>query len=224
MAVLTHEENRAVAAAVAEAEKSTGGEIVTAVIPESDDYGFRELVVSLLVGAVAFVFIARGAPALEELLQRWFWNYELWMMPVAVGASAILIGAVTYLLLQLPALDRLIISRAAMAEAVARRARRHFMESGVYDTVDRTGVLIFVSMLERRVELIADRGITEKAPQETWDAVVADLTAGIADGRIGEALVTAVREVGTILSNNVQPRENNTNELANRPVELERGS
>jgi putative membrane protein len=224
MAILTEEENRAVAAAVAEAEKTTGGEIATAVIAESDDYGFRELVVSLLVGAVAFVIIAQTAPALETLLQRWFWNYELWMLPVAVAVPAILIGVVTYLLLQLPGLDRLVISRAAMAEAVARRARRHFMESGVYDTVDRTGVLIFVSMLEHRVELIADRGITKKVPQEAWDSVVADLTAGIAAGQIGEALVAAVRTVGTILSDKVQPREDNTNELSNRPVELERGS
>jgi len=157
-------------------------------------------------------------------LQGLFWKYETWLLVTFIGAAAMVIGVVAYLLFQIPALDRLILSKAVMAQAVARRARRHFMESGVYDTVDNTGVLIFVSILERRVELIADRGISEKVAQDRWDAVVAELITGITSGRTGEALAQAVRQVGAVLSEHVPPRERNTNELANRPVELERGS
>ena len=224
MAILTEQESKAIAAAVAEAETTTGGEIATAVIPESDDYGFRELVWAIAVGAVAFVVLTQFADPFESLLQGLFWKYETWLLVTFIGAAAMVIGVVAYLLLQIPALDRLILSKAAMAQAVARRARRHFMESGAYDTVDNTGVLIFVSILERRVELIADRGISEKVAQDRWDSVVAELITGITAGRTGEALAQAVRQVGAVLSEHVPPRERNTNELANRPVELERGS
>jgi putative membrane protein len=222
--LLTDEERAAVAAAVAEAEQNTGGEIATAIIPESDDYGFRELVTAVIVGIVGYSVLTLFAPAVETVLARVFWTYNSWMLPTAIGGVATLAGGGAYLLAQIPTLDRLIVPRTVMAEAVRRRALRHFMESGTYDTRDRTGVLIFVSVLERRVELIADRGITEQVEQERWDAIVADLTEGIATGNAGVALAEAVRSVGKILGDTVDRRPDDTNELPDGPTELERGS
>ncbi|MDA3948210.1 MAG: TPM domain-containing protein [Spirochaeta sp.] len=222
--MLTDEERAAVAAAVAEAEQETGGEIATAIIPESDDYGFRELLAAVVVGIVTYGVLTLFAPVVETTMARVFWTYSSWMLPTAIGGIAMLVGGLTYFLAQIPAIDRLIVPKTVMVEAVGRRARRHFMESGAYDTRDRTGVLVFVSLLERRVELIADRGITERVEQERWDAIVADLTEGIATGNAGVALAEAVRSVGKILGDTVERRHNDTNELPDGPTELERGS
>lgn len=222
--MLTEEERAAIAAAVAEAEQQTGGEIATAIIPESDDYGFRELLASVVIGVVVYSVLTFFAPAVETVLARVFWTYNSWMLPTAIGAIATLSGGLAYVLAQIPALDRAIIPTEAMHEAVRRRALRHFMESGAYDTRDRTGVLLFVSVLERRVELVADRGITERVEQERWDAIVADLTDGIAGGNAGVALAEAVRSVGKILAETVERRRDDTNELPDGPNELERGS
>ena len=111
-----------------------------------------------------------------------------------------------------------------MAAAVQARARRHFMEAGVHDTLDHTGILIFVSLLERRVELIADRGINEKVDPETWTSIVNGMISKISAGKIADAIVEAVKECGDILAKKVERRQNDTNELGNAPEELESGS
>lgn len=222
--LLSDAERERVAQAVAAAEQHSGGEIATAIIAESDDYGFRELVFAIVVGFVAWTAAVAAAPGLSGILDRVFWAWEDWYLAVLQGAIGLIAGLVAYAVAQLPAVDRLIVSRRAMHEAVSRRARRHFMECGAYDTVDRTGVLIFVSALERRVELIADRGIHERVAPETWQIIVQDLTKGIRAGRTADALVEAVNACGQVLAKHVTRRSDDTNELPNQPDELERGS
>jgi putative membrane protein len=222
--LLTEEESDRVAQAVAAAEKKTGGEIATAIIAESDDYGFRELVFAIIVGVVVWT-VTLGFPGpLEALLNRLFWSWEPWLLSGLQGVLGMVGGLIAYLVAQIPAVDRLIVPKAIMREAVTRRARRHFVDSGTYDTVDNTGVLIFISLLERRVELIADRGIHQQVEPDTWNGIVTSLTQGIHDGRTADALVEAVTACGDVLEGRVQRRPDDTNELANRPEELEKGS
>ena len=222
--LLTEEQSTLVAHAVADAEKKTGGEIATAIIAESDDYGFRELLLAIVAGVVVWT-VALGFPGpLQALLNRLFWGWEPWVLAAVQAVIGMLGGMVVYLVAQIPAVDRLIVPKAVMREAVTRRARRHFVDSGTYDTIDNTGVLIFISLLERRVELIADRGIHQQVEAGTWEPIVTELTQGIHDGRTAEALVKAVTACGNVLEGRVQPRAENTNELANRPEELEKGS
>ncbi len=224
MALLTETEQKRISEAVARAEARTGGEIVTAIIPESDDYGFNELLFAVIIGVLTFLLIFALHDPLERLMQRLFWTYEPWYFMLLLGVLPLIKGGGAYFYAQVPFVDRFIVPRARMAEAVARRARRHFMEAGVYDTVDRTGILIFVSQLERRVELIADRGIDEKVAPGAWDAIVSSLTRGIADGRTVEAMIEAIDRCGDILEGNVIRRTDDTNELDNRTTELESGS
>lgn len=222
--ILTKTEEKAVAEAVAEAERSTGGEIVTAIIPESDDYAFWELFASVLVGAIVFSALTFFAGAIDRVITTHLWVVEAWMLPVVFGVISMIAGTFFYVLSQIPVIDRIVVPRLVMVDAVGKRSRRHFMESGVYDTVDRTGVLIFISVLERRVELIADRGITTVVSQDRWESIVAELSAGIAAGRTGEALVKAVGSVGEVLSQHVTRRRDDTNELDDGLTTLEPGS
>lgn len=224
MPLLTEAETTRIAEAVAAAELKSGGEIATAIIAESDDYGLREVVFALTIGVVVWAASIVATGAISGLFDRVFWSWEPWYLSAAQGLAGLVAGVAAYLVAQIPAVDRLIVPRSVMAEAVARRARRHFMESGVYDTVDRTGVLIFVSELERRVELIADRGINEQVDATVWQSIVSDLTAGIRAGRSAEALATAVARCGDTLEGRVVRRGDDTNELPDHPDQLERGS
>lgn len=222
--ILTEAEQQAVAEAVAEAEKCTGGDIATAIIPESDDYGFWELLAAVVFSAIVFSACASFAGTLESALTARLWVVEAWMVPVVCGVAAIVAGGLFYLVAQVPVIDRFVVPRRVMKDAVRKRSRRHFMESGVYDTRDRTGILIFISLLERRVELIADRGISSVVPHQRWEAIVAELTRGIAAGRSGTSLVTAVESIGAILAEHVTRRDDDENELSDRPDTLEPGS
>jgi putative membrane protein len=224
MTLLTPDASRRIAEAVKKAEANTGGEIVVAVIPESDDYASREMAFGIGLGVIAFVVMAFFAAPLEILLDRWVWLESPALLPLAFGAVSLGVGAIGYALAQIPAVDRLVIGRKAMADAVKKRALRHFVESAAYDTVDRTGVLLFVSALERRVELLADRGIDDAVAPDTWDRIVSALVRGLKDGRREEAMETAVEEIGTVLAEYVPRREDDENELDDGPSELGKGS
>jgi len=222
--ILTSEEERRIADTVAAMEKRTGGEIAVAVIPESDDYGFRELLLSVILGAGAFSIVLLFAPAVEVLLSKLVWGYQGWMLAAVAGGAAAAVAGIAYLLAQIPAVDRAIVPGRVREEAVRRRALRHFVESGVHDTKDRTGVLLFVSMMERRVELVADTGIAAQVQKDEWGEIVAALTAGIGRGDTANALVAAVEGIGAILADRVERRRDDTNELNDRPTQLESGS
>ena len=224
MSLLNPEEMERISAAVKEAEKNTGGEIVTAIIGESDDYAGRELVFAIGTASLAFIIAAFNAASLESWLEQSFWFKAPSLLPLSLGAMALAVGAVFYILAQIPFIDRIVVGKKSMTRAVRNRAMRHFTESAAYDTVDRTGVLLFISVLERRVELLADRGINAVVAPDTWDRIVSALVRGIKDGKTAESIETAVREIGTVLAEHVPPRPDDENELSDGPVELGRGS
>lgn len=224
MSLLTSDEKKKISLAVSKAEADTGGEIVTAIIPESDDYAFRELLFAIGVAVLTFIVLALLIVPFSNLLDRMFWVESAALLPMSMGTVSLVIGTLCYVLFQIPAIDRFIVGRQAMAESVRRRALRHFVESAAYDTVDRTGVLLFISVLERRVELIADKGINARVAPDTWDRIVSSLVRGIGEKRTAEAIETAVGEIGVILAEHVPPRPDDENELSNRPDELGKGT
>lgn len=101
-----------------------------------------------------------------------------------------------------------------MREKVRNRALRHFTESGVYSTRDHTGILIFISLMEKRVELLADQGISEKIPQDEWDDLVAALSRAMRDGQLADGLCTAVDSCGKKLSKHFPIKSDDSNELS----------
>jgi len=224
LTLLTSDEKERISRAVSEAEANTGGEIVTAIIPESDDYAFRELLISIGAGMLTFVVLLLFISPFQALVDRLFWSDSAVLLPIAMAGVSMISGALFYLLFQIPALDRFIVGKKAMAEAVRRRALRHFVESNAYDTVDRTGVLLFISILERRVELIADKGINARVAPDSWDRIVSSLVRGIREKNTADAVVRAVQEIGVILREHVPPRQNDENELSDGPSELGKGS
>lgn len=100
------------------------------------------------------------------------------------------------------------------------RAVAVFARLGVWDTEENTGVLIYVQWLDRRVEIVADRGIARRVPQADWDAVCRQMEAAFRDGRFGEGAVAAVRAVGDLLAGPFPAAPDNPNELPDRPVLL----
>jgi len=137
-ALLSEKDSRRIAAAVAEAEEKSGGEIATAVIRESDDYGFRELAVAVIVGFVAFTLAALMDSSMETFFSSLVWDFNPGLLPFIYSWIGLFFGTLAYFMAQIPAVDRLIVPKKLMAAAVQARARRHFMEAGVHDTLDHT--------------------------------------------------------------------------------------
>jgi putative membrane protein len=111
------------------------------------------------------------------------------------------------------ALKRLFIGLRRKEEAVSLRAERAFFERGLYKTKKNTGVLFFVSLLEKKVWVLADKGIYEKMDQETLNRFANEVSRGIKEGRACNALSQAIQEIGGYLSKHFPITPEDTNEL-----------
>ena len=191
----------AIEAAVRDAERCTSGEIVPLLAERSDEYAEVRLVAAALLALGAGVLWLAFAPGRDH-----------WLLPTQFGVFA----AVAWLSGR-RALLRLLAPGAWLAERVQRAAELAFHQLGMVETRDRTGILIYVSLLERRVVVLADRGIHARVAEGTWDGVVARVVEGIRRGEADEGLVAGIRMCGEILSRHVPAGPNDPNELADRP-------
>lgn len=209
--------------AVREAELRTTGEIAIAATEESSDYSFFELFAAVLLGAFAFALLIPLHGALEEFAGRLFWIDDAWHATAIAGIVSFGIVAIAFLAANVPFVDRLVIPRHVQKARVYNRAIRHFVESGAYATADRTGILIFVSVMEHEVRIIADEGISKKIPQSKWDEIASSLALGIRDRKTEESLIAAIGSCGELLSKHFPAKDENPNELPDGLVILEAG-
>jgi putative membrane protein len=135
--------------------------------------------------------------------------FQLW--PV-IGA---LVG---FLISRLPAVKRILASRGRIGEAVHTLALASFTDQGLHHTRDHTGILILISLLEHRVEVLADRGINQKVGAGTWDEIVSMITAGLKSGQACDGFCRAIERCGDILGAHFPHQANDKDELPNRLV------
>jgi len=220
---ITAEDLSEIRSAVADAEEKTSGEIALAVTAESADYSFHELRAAVLLGAALFAALIPVHTTVTKIVENFFWAVPSWTTTAIYGFTAFLTIGVLFLFANIPLLDRAIIPRRIRSRMVYNRALRHFVESGVYATRDRTGILVFLSWMEREVRIIADKGISEKIDQATWNTLAETIALGVRDGKTAAALLEAVRECGRILADHFPADSINENELADGLVVLEKG-
>jgi putative membrane protein len=102
-----------------------------------------------------------------------------------------------------------------MEEEVEEAAVTSFFKHGLYRTKDGTGILIFISVFERKVWVLADAGIDAKVSSDHWDSVVAGITEGIRNHRAAAAICMAVDTIGRTLAEHFPVAPDDINELEN---------
>lgn len=100
------------------------------------------------------------------------------------------------------------------------RALRVFSELGVWDTENNNGVLIYVLLADRDVEIVADRGIAARVSQAEWEQVCREIEAHYARGRFAQGSVAGIRAVGRLLERHFPGQGADADELPNQPVLL----
>ena len=98
------------------------------------------------------------------------------------------------------------------------RARELFAQHGVWNTEENTGVLIYLLLADHKVEVVADRGITARVPDETWQAVCRAMEAHFREGRFEEGAIAGIRGVSDELARHFPATGDNPNELSDRPL------
>ena len=219
---LSKDDMKKISSAVKKAESKTSGEIATALIKESYNYAIYELMFAVVIGFFYFVIMMFFVGNVEQFLQGKFWDYSVNYLIMFYGFSTFIIIALFYFIGNLSCIDRIIVPKKIRNQKVAERATRYFMESGVYNTKDRTGILIFISIMERRVELLADSGINAKIPKDKWQNIVNNIIKGIKQKEIAAHLSESIIECGDLLTQHFPIQSDDTNELANNIDILEK--
>jgi len=202
---LSPEDRGRVAAAIRRAEERTSGEIFVVVAAQSGDYRM----LPILWGALAALLGGFVAAAVNP--------------GMAAGSLALGQGFVFLLLAAaalVPPWRVHFVPRAARHARAAARAREQFLAQNLHATQSRTGVLIYVSLAEHHVEIVADTAIDQKVPQDFWQGIVDLLTAEIAAGRLAHGLVLAIEACGAALAEHFPRRPDDRNELPDRLVEI----
>jgi uncharacterized membrane protein len=101
-----------------------------------------------------------------------------------------------------------------------QRAREVFAQLGVWDTEHDSGVLIYVQLVDRRIEILADRGIASKVAQATWDEICRRMETAFRAGQFEAGALEGIRETTALLARHYPPTGENPNELPDRPVLL----
>ncbi len=203
-ATLDEKAQALVATAIASAEDHTSGEIAVVVLERSD----RHPAAHWISGAL---FLMIGS----ALLTQWMpWDQPVLFFALQFGMG--LLGAL--LALVLPGFRRGFVTEGRATEMAEEQSVQEFYALGLQNTVGRTGVLLFVSLLERRVIVLGDEGIDSKLGAEAWAGVRNCVLDGVKNGELQAGLIAAVGKVGKVLSEHFPVEGDNPNQLDNHVI------
>lgn len=205
MTFLNDEQKQQLRAAIRAAESKTSGEIVTVIAAASGSYFYYPTLWAALLAILA--------PLPFAFLSTTF-------APLGIVELQLLVFALLALALRWPPIKLRLVPRSVQRDYCARRAREQFLAQDLHTTRQRTGVLLYVSVAERHVELLADAGINEKVAPDTWERIVREFTARVKAGEVAEGFLAAVAAVGQELATHFPAEGVNPNELPDHLVEL----
>jgi putative membrane protein len=200
----TDDDRTAVHRAVAEAERKTVGEILPVVVERSDPHPGADW-----LAALCFVLIG------SSLLGPWL----PWNRPVFLLLAQLALGGVGFGLARLlPDFKRLFILDSRATAVAEEQAFQEFYAHRLHKTEAATGVLVFVSLLEHRVVLLADEGIDAKVDAAFWAETDDAILDGIRRGSLRDGLVDGIARAGECLSRSFPWKEGDRNEIPDRVI------
>lgn len=101
-------------------------------------------------------------------------------------------------------------------KSLRQLAEIEFKKLMMNETRDKTGILIFILFQERQFYILADEGINNKVPQETWDSIRDEIQVSFKNGEFLDGILTGLNNVGKILSEHFPIKADDTNELSNK--------
>ena len=195
-----------ITAAIHAAEKNTSGEFVAVVARSSDHYIFVPLLwAAILALLVPGVFLLSG----NSLVAIHVYQIQLAVFIV-----------LAFLFLFVPELHLRLVPRQVKHSRASRLAKAQFYQQGVQLTPHHSGVLLFVSLAEHYVEIVADQGIHEKLGEAHWQGIIQDFVAQVRKDQVVDGFVTAIGACGAAMAKHYPPTPGNNNELSDGLIEI----
>ena len=204
---LTDAEQQEVTEVVQEAERITSGEIVPMIVSRSHDYPMAAVTCAVSITLPSALLLTN---LIGERL--WIGTQNLWLF---LGFFAALYVLLYPLIRRSDRLKHFFLSRRQVEQEVKKSALSAFYSEQLHKTRDANGILLYISVMEQKVWILADSNINAKIDQQQWDSIIVDLTAGIKAGQPEKAICEAVRRVGQILRTHFPYRKDDKDELHN---------
>ncbi|MEP6982616.1 MAG: TPM domain-containing protein [Sphingomicrobium sp.] len=221
---LSDADRQKVSAAIAAAEANSNGEIVAVATPISDPYHDVALHWALIP-----LFAVLAWAALRPTALVWWYNFlfggwspdpTLSQLFTLLMFFAALKFTVALLILKWMPLRLLLTPAATKHRRVRRRAVTVFKAAAERRTAGRTGILIYLSMAERRAEIVADEAILKVTDDHTWGEAMTALIAEVREGRPGDGITAAIERVGVVLAEHFPRSAGDINEIPDKLIEL----
>ena len=195
-----------IAQAVADVEKTTDAELVIVIRARSGSYRHADYLFGAILGFIGLAFALFSPFVIPALF-----------VPIDV-ALLFVIG--TFVSARTPSLRRLFTSTKFRANAARTGAAAMFYEAGIANTKAENGLLIYISLLEEQIEIIADRGILKAMPAMPWNNELHELKE-LARQCDPDRLIESLRKLGNLLASYLPATGENPNELVDGPrIEL----
>lgn len=204
--MLSNEDRKQIEAVITESETGGPAEIVVAVTRASDSYAAWRALGTALLTLSTTLWVHYLYPQVHV---EWLWLLEAGL------------GVVFWMVCGLPWVLRMLAPDHVEQKAVHRHALITFLNAGVAHTARRTGVLILVSELERRVEILADLGIHERVGVSGWQTHVDRIVDSVRQGHAVEGICQSVRAIAAEIHHVLPVVDKNLNELPNRVLDVE---
>ena len=190
------------AGCVQEIEKNTDAELVIVVRARSGNYSQADYLFGFALALVVLIFLIFSPFSFPEFL-----------VPIDIVVAFVIGALISW---KSNFLRRLFSKKKYRKDSVRTSAAAMFYEAGIANTNAEMGVLIYLSLMERRLELIADRGILKKVPAQEWNRQLFELHQ-IGMNPNPETFQNAIRQLGRILATHVPATGENPNELPDKP-------
>ena len=194
--------------AVRKAELKTSGEIVPVIYNKCSNTSF--------VFPVLFLFLF----LIWHTFQDWYFPVNYWEgnLFLQLGLPPLVIGLLSFFVSQLTGVQRFLVPKGRREKVIRDRAELEFYRCGITGTKDKTGILLVVSLMERYSVVLADKGISEKLPPETWNEVLKILNSGLKSHQLAKGFVPAIEKCAEFLAAHFPIKTDDTNELPNYPI------
>ncbi len=213
-----------VAAAIAKAEGATAGEIVAVATPISDAYHDVALHWALVPLFAVLAWASWRPSALiwwyDLLFGGWRADPTLSELLTLLMVFAALKFTIALMILKWMPLRLFLTPAATKHRRVHRRAIAIFQAAAAGRTSHKTGILIYLSLAERRAEIVADEAILKVTDDHTWGEAMTALLADVRKGQVGDGIVAAVERIGVVLSAHFPRLSGDVNEIPDKLIEL----
>ncbi len=221
MTHLTNIEKEEIRQAIRAQEACTSGEIVTVITRASDYY--------LYIPTLWAALLALITPYILHLIHYQFHflnNYPLIHLSQHLHLSVYQIQIIVFcffaLLFRWPWLKMQLIPKYIKHTRASRLAHEQFYNQGLHLKEQRTGLLIFVSVAEHYVEVLADKNINDVVEENTWEELITTFISNVKKRNIKQGYLTAIKKAGEILRQHFPSKpEKNFNELSDHLIELD---